>query len=470
MQGKNGKEELRKKISDIISSIRWNEIGDESVSLLRDLIRVDTTNPPGDEYEAAILLQRYFNSFNIESRMVESDPKRVSIISDLKGEDTKLKPLILLSHLDVVPANPKEWSVPPFSGEVKNGYVWGRGAIDCKGLAVCEAVAMSLVKRLRIPIRRTIRYISVADEEMGGEKGAKFVVENENIEGFGVINEGGTGAILNGKKIYLPCFGEKGPLWLKIVAKGKSGHASMPHKENPNLILLSALSKISETNFGREFTKNFIKAIDVHVVRNSKMGTILSPLLSIAEKSKAVRKILGEILYLLLQSKPKLQAMVSNTLSITMIKSGYKENVIPEEAEAVIDIRLLPGYSYFDVIEKMKAIVNDPRISFEILTMHQFSESSPEEEFFLNIRYAVQSVYNYPFFPILATGFTDSRFFRSRNIPSYGLLPFFLTEEEVATMHGIDERISIENLIEGVKLMLSIILFNTVSEKDILGF
>jgi acetylornithine deacetylase/succinyl-diaminopimelate desuccinylase-like protein len=206
-----------KKIKSILDSVRWNEVKNEAIELLSNLIKIDTTNPPGNEKPAAELLEKYFQEFGIKTKIVESEKDRASIIAELEGEKNS-KPLILLSHLDVVPANPKEWSFPPFSGEIKNGYIWGRGAIDCKGLAVVEAVALSLLKRMGIRIQKGVKFISVADEEMGGEKGAKFVVENfdEDINGFCVINEGGAGFIIKNRKIYMPCFGEKGPIWLKI--------------------------------------------------------------------------------------------------------------------------------------------------------------------------------------------------------------------------------------------------------------
>lgn len=440
-------------IKDIINSVRWNEIREEAVELLRGLIKINTTNPPGNELEAAEYMRKYFSEFGINSEIIESEEKRASIIADLEGTNPNEKPLILLSHLDVVPADPQQWSVDPFSAEVKNGYIFGRGAIDCKGLAVVEAVASTLVKRMKIPLSRGIKYISVADEEMGGEKGAGYLVNEENIEGFCVINEGGTGAILNGRKIYLPCFGEKGPLWIKIKAKGKSGHASVPSKDNPNVILVNALSKILSTDLGKKLPENFLRTIKLYL-----NIMLLSPVISIIEKSDILKSALGKFLSLALTSKPKLSAMVSNTLNITIVKSGYKENVIPEEAEAILDIRILPGYDYYEIVEKLKKVVNDDRVSFEILAAYNPSESDPTSEIMQKIKQAVKAIYDYPFFPILSTGFTDSRFFRKKGIPSYGLLPFFLTDEELSTMHGIDERLSIENIEIGVKLILSIIL------------
>lgn len=441
-------------IKQIINSIRWKEVRDEAVELLRNLVRIDTTNPPGNEAPAAEYIKKYFDDFGIPSRIVESEKGRSTVIADLKSGKQE-KPVILLSHLDVVPADPRQWSVHPFSAEVKNGYVWGRGTIDCKGLAVVEAVATTIIKRMNINLSRSVRFISVADEEMGGEKGAGYLTNYEDIDGFCVINEGGTGVILNNKKIYLPCFGEKGPIWLKIKAKGKSGHASMPSEDNPNLILVRALAKISSSDLGKKIIENLVKSVKFYLSKDLKFS---NPILSLIENSNFLKNIVGRALYKVLKGKPKLSAMVSNTMSITIIKSGYKENVIPEEAEAILDIRILPGYDYYEIVEKLKNIVDDPRVSFEIISAYEPSESDPSSHILKKIEQALKLVYDYPFFPIISTGFTDSRFFRKKGIQSYGILPFFLTEEEISTMHGVDERISIENMEIGTKLMVSMIL------------
>jgi acetylornithine deacetylase/succinyl-diaminopimelate desuccinylase-like protein len=459
-----------KKIKNILDSVRWNEVKNEAIELLSNLIKIDTTNPPGNEKPAAELLEKYLQEFGIKTKIVESEKDRASIIAELEGEKNS-KPLILLSHLDVVPANPKEWSFPPFSGEIKNGYIWGRGAIDCKGLAVVEAVALSLVKRMGIRIQKGVKFISVADEEMGGEKGAKFVVENfdEDANGFCVINEGGAGFIIKNRKIYMPCFGEKGPIWLKIKAKGKPGHASMPHKDNPNLILIQALYKILNTDFGKKLTDNFIKSIEFYLVGNN-LRKFLKPAFNLIQNSEKIKELLGKLIFIATSPKqPKISSMFSNTLSVTIMKSGYKENVIPEEAEAIIDMRLIPGYQYDEIIDKMRKVVDDPRISFEILAVYEPSQSDPASEIMMKIRESAYYVLEAPFLPILATGFTDSRFFRKKGIPAYGFLPFFFTEEEISTMHGIDERISIENIELGLKIMLSIILNLCADEHAVVG-
>lgn len=458
------------KIKEIVNSVRWQEVKEEAVELLRKLIRIDTTNPPGNEKEAAELLSKYFSEYGIESQIVESEPQRSSVIANLEGKKD-LKPIILLSHLDVVPANPSEWRFPPFSGEVKDGYIWGRGAIDCKGLAVVEAVAMTLIKRSGIKPDRGIKFISVADEEMGGEKGAKYVVENLDIDGFGVLNEGGTGVVLGNRKIYMPCFGEKGPLWLKIKAKGKPGHASMPHKDNPNLILVQALYKILKSDLGKKLSDGFISSAKFYLLDNKKSLSGLKLLLSLIEKSDFAKEILGKALSSLfyMLNKNKLSAMFSNTLSVTIMKSGYKENVIPEEAEAILDIRILPGYDHDEIIERMRKIVDDPRVSFEIISVYEPSQSNPVSDFMILLKEATSAVFETAFFPILATGFTDSRFFRKKGIPAYGFLPFFLTDEDLSTMHGIDERISMENIELGLKLMLAIILHICTEENSLLG-
>ena len=450
---------LNSEIGEISQSIRWDDIQSESADLLRQLIRIDTTNPPGNENEAARLLKSFFDNEGIPSEIVESQKNRANVIADIPGREERT--LILLSHTDVVPADPKKWSHKPFSGDADKEYIWGRGAIDCKGFAASGALVLALIKRLKIQLRNSIKFISTADEEMGGHFGAEYIVKNNiNKNGknyIGLINEGGIGVILGGKKLFLPCFGEKGPLWLKIIAKGKPGHASMPHNDNPNLILLDTLRKVCHMKPERRIVPNLAKSLETYIPTEIKNGSLLKIAIKGIFLLPNSHKILAEILDRILR-KEKVKAMIKNTVCLTMIKSGYKENVIPEEAEATLDIRLLPGTSPYNFVEEIKKHLKDERIKVEIDKVYEPSESDPNSEFLMKIRNLTKKLYpDIPFIPTLATGFTDSRYFRAIGIQSYGFIPWFLTEEEISTIHGIDERISLQNLKEGIRTLFEIV-------------
>lgn len=443
-----------------IDSIRWDDLTEEVCELLSELVKIDTTNPPGNETKAAKFLKEFFNSEGIEAEIIESEPGRGNIIATLPGSKKTQKPLIFSSHLDVVPANPSEWTKPPFSGEISEGYVWGRGSIDCKGLAALEAMTLAIVKRLGIQLKRTLLFIATSDEEMGGEKGIGYLLGARKIEGYAVLNEGGIGVEVNGEKIFLPCFGEKGPLWLKLKVRGTPGHASVPHPDNPNITLVKILDKILKIRQHYILTTSLVKSLSIFVPKEVKSPLVRAGLklaLSFASLGDGPRRFLGTLVGL--RAKDVVKAMLRNTLCPTVIKAGYKENVIPEESEAIIDIRLLPGEDPYDFTEKLKKTVENRKVSIQIYKIYRSSESPPDSDFMFSLREAVKEEFpNVPFIPIIATGFTDSRYFRDIGIQSYGFIPWILKEDEIATIHGKDERISIENITSGLKILFRLVL------------
>jgi acetylornithine deacetylase/succinyl-diaminopimelate desuccinylase-like protein len=438
-------------------SIRWDDVRDEAAELLSELIKINTTNPPGNETEAADFLKNFFESEGIYPEVIESEEGRGSIIARLDATDRiDRKPLIFLSHLDVVPANPSEWTRHPFSGDISGGYVWGRGAIDCKGLAVCQALTLALLKRLKIPLKKSVFFISTADEEMGGEKGVGYILSSREMEGEAVLNEGGFGVKLGGRKIFLPTFGEKGPMWLKVKAKGKSGHASVPHKDNPNLLLINVLKKILSTYQQYKITPYLAKSLSIHIPEEvgGRVGRIIKALFEASSKIPSNDKVLGFLVGVLANEKVK--AMLRNTISLTVMKGGYKENVIPGEAEAVLDVRLLPGEDPYNFVENLKRNARVDQFEIEIAQMYHASQSPPDSPFIMRLKDVVKKNLNVPFVPILATGFTDSRYFRDIGIQSYGFMPCVFTEDELGTIHGVNERISLENIKMGIKILFEL--------------
>ena len=217
------------------------EVEEEITSLLSELIRIDTTNPPGNETKAAKYLSENLGKDGFKCELFESAPGRGSVITRLKG--TGEKPgLLLLSHLDVVAANAKEWSVNPFGGVVKDGFVWGRGALDMKGMSAIEVMALKLLKRNGVKLKGDVILAATADEEMGGLGGADYLLRNHREKIFApyVLNEGGGSAIptLN-KNVYTVNTAEKGLLWFKVKAKGTPGHGSMPEAADNAIMRMS---------------------------------------------------------------------------------------------------------------------------------------------------------------------------------------------------------------------------------------
>lgn len=426
--------------------INWKEVTDESAKLLSEYIKFNTTNPPGDERDAAYFLSEVLKKNGLMPEVFISNGKRANLICRLKGAEDK-KPLILLNHIDVVGAEEKDWSVPPFGGIIKDGYVWGRGAIDCKGLGIMELFAMILMKRNNVIPKRDIIFVAVADEEQGGEFGAKWVVNNlwDKLRAEYVLNEGGVGISgMFGTDLMLPCFGEKGPLWLKLKARGEAGHGSIPIAENANNKLIRALERI--VNYETPIIllpeiKNFLRNI---ISSKGVFASLLAPFL--------INSFILNLFRSKLKSAKKINAVLRNTISITNLKAGYKENVIPSESEAILDCRLLPGQSMENFVDELKKVINDKDIEIEILQQHAPSYSSPETPMLEKLKEIVLK--NNPkvlFNPYIAPGFTDSRFFREKGAIAYGLMPCLFTQEEIDTIHGKDERISLKCLEEGVK-------------------
>ncbi len=428
------------------AKINWNEVMDEAAHLLSDYIKFNTTNPPGNEREAADFLVEILKKNGLRPEVFIPDGKRANLICTLKGAG-KEKPLVLLSHIDVVGAEEKDWSVPPFSGVIKDNCVWGRGAIDCKGLGIMELMALLLLKRNHITPRRDIIFVAVADEEAGGDFGAKWVVNNlwEKIQAEYVLNEGGVGISgMFGTDLMLPCFGEKGPLWLRLKARGEAGHGSIPITENANNKLIRALERI--VNYESPIIllpeiKQFLRNI---ISRKGFFFSIIAPLI--------INSFVLHLFRSRLKSAKKINAVLRNTISITELKAGYKENVIPSESEAILDCRLLPGQSIEDFIDELKRVIKDKGIEIEVIQQHAPSHSSTDTPMLQRLREIVQkNLPNALFNPYIAPGFTDSRFFRERGAIAYGLMPCLLTQEEIDTIHGVDERISLKCLEEGIR-------------------
>ena len=440
------------------------EVEREVTNLLSDLIRINTTNPPGNETEAAKYLAETLEKEGFKCELFESAPGRGSIITRIKGTGEKPN-LLLLSHLDVVAANPKEWSVDPFEGVVKDGFVWGRGALDMKSMTAMEVMVMKLLKRNKMKLKGDVILAATADEEKGGEAGAGWLVRNhpEKIRADYVINEGGGLAIpIEGKNIYTIQTAEKGILWFKIKAKGRPGHGSVPGTaDNAILRMNRVVEKLG--NYRAKMTvvptvKQFLSQITKEnktvqqalmlLLQNPDMGDQILDML--AEKDKAMAE--------------ELRASLRMTIAPTIIHGGIKENIIPSECEAVFDCRVLPGQTSTEAMDEIKRLlegVDLEKLEFETIQANEPSESpanTPLYEQIVNVLKEFEP--NCSIAPILLTGGTDSRFFRKIGSICYGFQPLrsdMPYGEILKTIHGIDERISIENLVFGTSVLYNVV-------------
>lgn len=428
----------------------------EAVSLLSEYVRVDTTNPPGNEIKAAQFFKSIFDREGIKSRIIESAPGRGNIYARLKGDGSK-KALVLLNHMDVVPADRRYWSVDPFAGLVKDGYVWGRGALDMKGMAIVELMAMLALKRQGIPLKGDVIFLGVADEEAGGTLGAEFIVKKH----FDLLKDAGT--ILNeanfiavgddGKVRYYGVeASQKAPLWLKLTATSTPGHGSMPRPDSAVIKLIEALHRVA----------GYQTPLKVEpVVQRFYADTAdLEPSPERRERLKDLKASLQDPKFAAEFSRNlRANAEVRNTISITMLEGSNKVNVISPQASAQLDVRLLPSEDPQKFIDELRKVIGDESIKIETLLSFTPSAASPTDSEFFKVLKEVAGSHD-PGTKVttpLLVAFTDCNYFREKGIPCYGFMPFKLMDRDFALLHGNDERLSVENVKFGTRVMYEIV-------------
>ncbi len=421
----------------------------DPVSLLREYIRIDTSNPPGDCRGAAELLCRVLVENGLIPITFGSVPEKPNLLCHVGG--TEEPGLVLIHHMDVVPAKTEEWSVPPFSAEVRDGFLYGRGTLDTKGLGVahlCAAVDAARSGRLR----RKLFLVANSDEEVGGKEGAEHFVRNLPVpfgHAYG-MNEGGVGVldIFGEGKYFLVNLWEKGPLWLALSAGGRAGHGSRPSAGDAPARLSRAMARIAEhreqarlTDPVREMMRTLFAQDRINLDPDSLDGG--------PEDSARLEAFVS--------SYPETDPLFRNTFAITTLAAGFKPNVIPGKAEGTVDCRILPGEDPEEVAARVQEMVRDLDVRVETV----FSErpnGSPKGPLFTALSDAIRSVHpDAVVLPYMSTGFTDSRFFRSVGVDTYGLMPVLLPRGEFGRIHGVDERIPLSGIGEMVRIVSALI-------------
>ena len=440
------------------------EVEEEVTHLLSDLIRINTTNPPGNETEAAKYLAEHLGKEGFKCELFESAPSRGSVITRLKGTGEKPS-LLLLSHLDVVVANAEEWSVNPFGGIVKDGFVWGRGALDMKGMTAIEVMAMKLLKRNNVKLKGDVLLAATADEEQGGLAGVDYLLRNypQKICADYVLNEGGGLAIpTQSKNVFTVQTAEKGILWFKVKAKGIPGHGSMPDAaDNAIMRMNKVIEKLGNYRSQVLFVPIVKRFLSEIAGEDASLQQLFSRLLANPELSDHVLDELAK------KAKPladEIRPRIRMTVTPTIIHGGVKENVIPSDCEAVFDCRILPGQNTTETMQLIRNLLTDvglEKLAFEEIQRNEPSES-PMETPLYDVITSVLGEFepNCGVTPMLTTGGTDSRFFRKMGSVCYGFQPMRPDkpyDEIVKREHGIDERISIENLVFGTSVLYEVV-------------
>jgi acetylornithine deacetylase/succinyl-diaminopimelate desuccinylase-like protein len=439
-----------------VRSIDWTAVSRETVEHLQRMIRINTVNPPGNELAVAQYLAGVFEAHAIETQLFEPAPGRAALVARLRGNGTH-RPVILMGHMDVVGVEREHWSVDPFTAEIKDGYVYGRGAIDDKGMVAANLETMVLLKRHVIDtgerLTRDVIFVANADEEAGGEYGMGWLLEHhrELIDAEFALNEGGRTRIVHGKPLYVAVqSAEKVAHVVTVTARGPGGHAAIPLDGNAILRLGRALSSIGRhreptqlTPTTREFFSR-LASVWPEATERRAMADVTS-----GDRKRVVRgaRVLGKT--------PVFDAVLRTGISATLVGGGIRTNVIPTEATAKLNIRTLPGQSIDAVVARLRRVINDSLVDVEVADRGSESPSSDFNSAMFTavadtVRELAPAMVTVPY---MSTGATDSARLRRLGVQSLGLLPFPMSQGDEDRMHGNDERIPITSLDFGTRLI-----------------
>jgi len=419
----------------------------EPARWLQQYLRIDTTNPPGREHLAASLLAGILQREGIPSQRLVSPQGRTSLWARLSALPQKSggRAIVLLHHMDVVPAGPG-WTVKPFAGEVRDGRLWGRGAVDDKSLGIAQLAAFVELKRRGVPLERDVILLAVADEEDGGGQGAGWLMSRhpELFRGVeGVVGEGGRSQLSGDGRILWWGIevAQKRPLWLRVTTSGRGGHGSGLNPESANHQLVLALSRLLQKPARWRVTpaaRAYMRAIAPF--HEGKMRRVLSDIDRVIAPT-------GPKEFLL----PGMANLFINSVQVTVLDGGEKINVIPGKAQALLDVRLLPDTDSAVFLNEIRQALGDD-CTVEVLVTSPPAPPSPATgRVWSALAQALGA--SGPVVPTFVPGFTDSRFFRERGIPAYGITPFALSGEDMRGIHNPDERIPLAELDRGVERM-----------------
>ncbi len=439
----------------------WRAAEVETVALLQSLIRFDTTNPPGNELPLATYIASLLEKEGIETRLLVPVPNRATVVARLRGNGRQ-RPVMLLSHMDVVGVERDKWDFDPFEGVVQDGYLYGRGAIDDKGMLAANLMTVLLLRRRieheGLKLERDVVFVTTADEETGGQDGMTWLVahHSELLDAEFAINEGGRTRIIEGGTRYLAVqTSEKISHKVVLTARGPAGHAAIPLAGNAVFALAGALEKLSRyqepvtlTATTRRFFEGLAEFWPEPAVRDAMRGLVSAD----RGASDTAASTLAQT--------PVFNAVMRNGISPTMLSGGVAGNVIPAETGATLNVRTIPGELIEDVVRRMEACVDDPAVTITIESRgdDQAASDADSTMFRAIVKAAHTLDPEMPVVPYLSTGGTDSAHLRRIGINAYGMLPFPMVQSDEERMHGHNERVPLQSLHFGTRLIYETIL------------
>ncbi len=442
-------------------------LANDARTWLQDLIKINTTNPPGNEQAAAKYVLTVLQKEGITGEELPLAPGRSAVVARLRSSAVAdpSRALLLVAHLDVVGVDRAKWTVDPFAATIKDGYLYGRGAIDDKAMLAINLATFIALKRANARLNRDVIFLATDDEEGGGEVSIKTLIAkywDKFAAGF-AINEGGNIVVKDGKVQYVAVqASEKVAVNVAVVARGASGHASMPTKDNPVIHVAAAVAKIGGytapvhlTAIVRRYFEGLTPVVDDELAKWMRS-------LDTSDRGEHAQRVVSD-------ADPQWNSMLRDTIAPTMLIAGVRQNVIPAEARANLNIRLLPGDTIDALLGELNKLVNDPQVHLEVQPDAGLAAppSSLESDFYAAIvKVAAQEFGGAPVLPYQSPWATDSSQLRLHNVQAYGLWPFPLTPEDLKRMHGEDERIPLASFAKGVDVEARIVAEFAVAKQE----
>lgn len=430
----------------------------EITQWLTDLIRINTTNPPGNEQAAARYIAGVLEREGITSELLEVGPGRSAVVARLRSSAVPepSRALLLVGHLDVVGVDRARWTVDPFGGVIKDGYLYGRGAIDDKGMVAANLATLVALKRSGARLNRDVIFLATTDEESSSAASIKTLIAKywDKFAAGYALNEGGDVVLRDGKVLTVSIqASEKVAYNVTVVARGASGHASIPRKDNVVVRLAAAIAKIGEYSAPTQLTAIVRRYFEQIAGVEEPLASKWIRALDAPDRAEHAAKVLSDL-------NPRWNAMLRDTVTPTTLEAGVRANVIPAEARANLNVRLLPGDSMDALIANLKKLVNDPQIQFEVGNEGTIAAppSSLDNDFYHTIeRVTAEEFPGAVVVPLLSPGATDSAQLRLHDVQAYGLLPFPLGEQDLRRMHAEDERIPLDSFERGARVLYHIV-------------
>ena len=452
-----GSTDARPLASAKIPAERMDQYSELAVNWMQQYLRIDTTNPPGNEMRAAKFFKTILDQEGIQNQVFEYRPGRADLWAVLPHTTAEAKrPIVFLNHTDVVTSDAAHWTVPPFSGNIVDGSMYGRGAQDMKEEGLAQLVVLVMLKREKIVLDRDVIFLAVADEEADGTGTDWFIANQRELlrNAEFLINEGGENLLQNGSVRYVGVdVGEKTPLWLHITAHGRPGHGSRPIPESAPNRLIRALNRLMQY-------QTPLRVLPVVDEFFKTMAPYEPP-----ERARAFADIKKALQDKSFQQQVALDESINfllrDTISLTMLGGSQQTNVIPPEAWANVDVRLLPGADPKEFLESIRRVVNDPNVTVEPQTPEfRVANSSPTDTaLYSAIRKVTQAYFpGAPVAPRITSGYTENQRYRPLGIHAYGYSPYTATEEEGSTEHGNDERVRVEELRRAPKVLFDVVM------------